>query len=397
VNPTPAPTSAEIGGTSLPAVSQTFSSAPPSSRDRALDVIRGFAIVAMLSTHVGPMSRVTALIHLPLWVSAIDFFVLTSGFVIGMKSARELGRRPSQELYRWLLRRALMLYGVHCTLTLFVLIVHGVTGRLDAPDVGSVGGWPRAIALVLALRLQPGDFMNILPLYVVFLAMTPLVIEGCRRRVSLGLLAASGFLWLLSQRNAHIVPLPDPALSSAPFSLGAWQFVFVLGLLAGFHRESLARALRALGPGLPIVLCVATVGLFVLAQLERDVFKPAGYTIPAAMPPLLAKQTFAPIHAVYALGLVVIGYLAIDRLVALASRSSLSRPMSIVNGTLEGLSRLGRKSLYSFQIHLVFALIASAAGVRAWPAWSQDLLVLASIALLHEFARRNLWQRYIPN
>ena len=397
MNPTPAPTSTAIGGASLPAGVHTFSTAPPSNRDHALDVIRGFAIVAMLSTHVGPMSRITALIHLPLWVSAIDFFVLASGFVIGMKGVRELTRRPAQDLYGWLLRRAGMLYGIHCALTLAVMFVHAVTGRLDAPDIGAVGGWPRVIALVFTLRLQPGDFMNILPLYVVFLALTPLVLETSRRKLSLLVLGGSALLWLVSQRAPSVIPLPDPALTPAPFSLAAWQFVFVSGVLAGFHRELLARRIRSLGFLLPAALVTLTTGIFVLAQLERDVFKPPGYESPEALLSLLGKQTFGPLHALYAIGLVAISYLAINRWLAFSLQSVRSRLTLILNAVLDALARLGKKSLYSFQVHLLFALAASAAGARAWPSWLQDLLVAGSIVLLYGLVRRDVGMRFIPN
>ncbi|HMJ14428.1 MAG TPA: hypothetical protein VK524_23590, partial [Polyangiaceae bacterium] len=51
-------------------------------RDRPVDVLRGLAIVLMITSHVGARSRVNTLLHLPLWIFALGLFVGLSGFVV---------------------------------------------------------------------------------------------------------------------------------------------------------------------------------------------------------------------------------------------------------------------------------------------------------------------------
>jgi hypothetical protein len=63
----------------------------------------------------------------------------------------------------------------------------------------------------------------------------------------------------------------------------------------------------------------------------------------------------------------------------------------------EPLSLLGRKSLYCFIVHLVFALLLAAANAAIWPRWTQEMLAVGSLALVFELARRNVLATIIPN
>jgi peptidoglycan/LPS O-acetylase OafA/YrhL len=110
-------------------------------RDRAVDVLRGLAIVLMITSHVGARSRVNTLLHLPLWIFALGLFVGLSGFVVGLRARTTQGTGA-----RGYLRRAGQLWLVNCVLTLSVLAIHALTGRLSAPSISELGGAAMAMA-----------------------------------------------------------------------------------------------------------------------------------------------------------------------------------------------------------------------------------------------------------
>src|SRR5690242_3706292 len=131
------------------------------SRDRAIDVLRGCAIVLMITSHIGALSHVGVVFNLPFLIDAAGPFVLLSGFVLGM------GARSGKAV-KGVLRRAAQLYVIHVVLMAVALAVHEVTHRMRVPSVDAAGGLTAVLWKVPALRLQALDFLNILPLFVVF-------------------------------------------------------------------------------------------------------------------------------------------------------------------------------------------------------------------------------------
>src|SRR5690349_16920588 len=139
------------------------------SRDRAIDVLRGWAIVLMITSHVGALSHVGVLFNLPLLIDAAGPFVLLSGFVLGM------GARAGKPV-KGVLRRAGQLYVIHVGLMAGVLVIHEATHRMRIPSIAAAGGLSAVLWKVPALRLQALDFLNILPMFVVFFLASPLVV-----------------------------------------------------------------------------------------------------------------------------------------------------------------------------------------------------------------------------
>jgi hypothetical protein len=87
-----------------------------------------------------------------------------------------------------------------------------------------------SIVGIATLTFQPSS-LNILPLYIVLLAMAPLLILLVRRDARLAL-ALSGALYVSA--NLFSITLPSYPLPDAwYFNPLAWQFLFTLGLVAG--------------------------------------------------------------------------------------------------------------------------------------------------------------------
>lgn len=345
-----------------------------------LDTLRGIAICAMIATHLSPMSRLTALGHLPRFASAADWFVLLSGTVVGMRGERRFLSGQGLRSHLALLRRAGLLYLIHCLLTGLVLDIHHLTGRLDAPDVSVLGGALRSAWLVATLRVQPDAFMNILPLYVCFLLVAPLVLEAIRGGGAVAVALASAALWGVAQRWPSAIPLPAPGPDGPAFSLAAWQFTFVVGMLLGYYRHQVAAALRR--PGRSRLVVGAGVLLFVAAQLDRPHMLPFRVAILDGCRSLVRKETWAPLEALEAVLLTLVAYGAIARWYATraAARGLLARA---IDRCLAAVQSMGRKSLRCFLVHLPFALVTMAVRGVSWPRWGQDVAAAAVIVIAY--------------
>src|SRR5581483_10591865 len=97
-----------------------------------------------------------------------------------------------------------------------------------------------AIVLGLTLVYDP-PLLDILPIYIIFTLLTPVLLWGARRFGWTAVLGGSTVIWLLAQfglrlrfyalLNAHGFPLP--ANEAGAFDLFAWQLLWAIGLWLG--------------------------------------------------------------------------------------------------------------------------------------------------------------------
>lgn len=354
--------------------------APPPDRDRSLDVLRGWAIVLMLVSHVGARSWLTTLLHLPLWISAATPFVVLAGVVLGL---RQIEHPAPHRVWR----RAASLWGVHVILMILVVAVHEATGRLHAPSVASMGGPVHAAWKISVLRVQSIDYMNILPLFVVFLALAPLVVAAIRKGRAWLALAPSCVLWGAAQIAPERLRFTDPISGADVFVLAAWQLPFVLGVCAGARWTALSQTIWPLHRRwvLPLLITVMS-ALFTLAQLQRNVAARLGQRLPPWTDWLVAKATWGPLRGLYLLGLMILGYLLLERL------RQRGRPFEWL-GPVEW---MGQRSLYCFLVHLPIALLASALGLMSAPRWSHEVAAVAVVVTVYVMSRFNILGRFVP-
>jgi hypothetical protein len=353
---------------------------PGKSRDPALDVLRGWAIVLMIMSHVGSRTKIATLAHFPVWISAAEPFVILSGVVLGLR----LGTRPVHEP----VRRALRFLRIHSVLMVVVIVVHELTGRLNVPWLRDVGGVLGAAWMIPTLRLQSLDYMNILPLFIVFFALSPLLAAGMARGLTWLCLSASVALYAVTLRSPEWFRFTDPACGPEAFVLPCWQLAFVVGVVTGHHAGRLAEIWKRHGTRLLPAVGIVVSALFVLAELQRTAFARLGGKLPERLEWLFVKQTWAPGRAIYDLGLMLLAYLALRRLAA-TRRPALEAATS-------RLELLGRNSLYCFLVHLPFALLASALRMDARAPWLQELAVAGALVAVYTMARHGLLRRYVP-
>jgi hypothetical protein len=364
---------------------------PAPSRDPALDVLRGWAIVLMVVNHTGPVTRVSTIAHFTWYVTAANWFVALSGVVLGMVGARRLAKSGPWETYRKLLLRARTIWLVHCVLMFAVLIIHETTGRIhNVPSVRESGGWLNVLWMVPSLRLTSNEFLNVLPMYVILLAFTPVAMEFLRRRKAVWLMLLSFTLYCLAQKYPEWGRLADPVSGKRVFNLEAWQLVYVVGLVVGFYRDRITNELWPRHRGWFMPVCIAIFAfIFVFAQLQRPTFAWLGCSVPAAAPFFWGKLTAAPGQTVYFFVTLVVGYFFVNKM--------LESGHSHIRKALIQLEGIGRFSLYCFLIHIAIAVGASAVESQSWPLWTQEILTLLAVCAVCMMVKYQVLARYIPN
>lgn len=262
-----------------------------STRDPRLDVFRGLCLVMIFINHV-PGNVYENLTSRNFGFSdAAEGFVLMSGIAAGLAYSADF-RDRSLRLWTGLARvwrRVWTLYLVHITTTLAALAAASAVALwlkdseiLFENQMKWVWMDPLRTFVGLTLLTHQFGYINILPLYLVLLAASPLLLFLAWRRPRM-LMAGSVLLWLCA--GIFHLSLPNfPSKGGWFFNPLTWQVIFVTGLLTGV-------ALRDGRRFVPVRrwLQIAT-GLFLLyAAVSVQVpaiSKMTGYTL------WLAKETF---------------------------------------------------------------------------------------------------------
>lgn len=227
-------------------------------RRNELDALRGIFLLVMAGTHLPTVLNDFA--NQPLgYVSAAEGFVFLSAFLVGSIYTPLMFQRGMAYVRERLWKRARTLYGYHLMLLLFVFTVVAAAAQLT----GSAAlhnyllvffrnpGWALAASPLLAY--QP-PLLDILPMYIVFLALSPALLRLARRRGWAAVLIGSGLLWLFAQEQggralyelASRAGVPFERAAFGGFDWFAWQLAWVLGLWLGFreHRKDAAEPSR---------------------------------------------------------------------------------------------------------------------------------------------------------
>ena len=245
-------------GPTKPAVMDACSSAV---RDPRIDALRGLFLGLMMVDHLpyDPLRRCT--FQSFGFVSAAEGFVFVSGFVCAWVYGRILVKDGEAALRRRAWHRAGDIYLTHLALYTVALVGGLWGGRQVAsrfPDLWT-GWWHGAL-----LIYQPPLF-NILPMYVVFLLLTPLLLEEMARGRVLGIWSASAALWLAAQWGIGS-PAHNPSwLRLGFFNILAWQLLFVAGTYFG-HRKAVGRGSPLRRSRLLLVFSVVLAALFFLVR-----------------------------------------------------------------------------------------------------------------------------------
>lgn len=205
----------------------------PASRDLRLDLVRGLTMLIIFVAHV-PNNLWADYIPARMgFSSGAEIFVLCSGIASGLAFGGTFLRKGFREGCRRIAKRISQLYLAHLGL---IVGLGGLALAIDAAqhatlltsryDLHGFVTAPLATALTYAGLAYVPAFFDILPLYIVLLALVPaaMLLAG-RPWLLLGLSVA---LWagVLATR----IGLPNLATGGVwYFNPFAWQFLFLLG------------------------------------------------------------------------------------------------------------------------------------------------------------------------
>jgi hypothetical protein len=210
-----------------------------SKRDLRLDLLRGFAVIAMVADHIGgERSWLYAITGGDaFFVSAAEIFMFISGLLMGIIYAGVIARQGLGAALMKSLQRAWTLYLMTVTLTLTLmalsaqLVLGWGSGVTDTT-------WTEFIVSVLTLH-RTFYLTDILLLYTLLVCTAAPVFVLLAHGQTCYVLVGSWGLWLLWQFAPQHAQIPWSIADNSVFNFPAWQVLFVTAMVIGYHRQRL--------------------------------------------------------------------------------------------------------------------------------------------------------------
>ena len=349
-----------------------------------LDALRGTMLVWITLTHLP--TGLSPYINQPFgYLSATEGFIFLSALFTGMIYRRLAQREGCRAMCRKLWLRTGRIYLYQALLMAFAFAVEArIAAHGGRPAVHNLLDFYFAVGPVraisdAALLLYRPPLLDILPMYIFFLALSPVVLMAARRFGWKYLLSGASALWLLAQfgqREAvyhllhRFLGLQIPLHEMGAFDLWAWQFWWVAGLWLGDRwaegKDSPFTALARRGTALAAVFAA---GFLALRSMEVfGVLSWGGWTF------LVDKW-----------------HLGVLRMVDFVAIATLAvRFQTVLKGiAVRPLVLLGQASLQVFCVHLVFIFLALTLMGEApvMPGWEVPVAIAVSLSALLITAR----------
>ncbi len=390
-------------------------------RDNRLDFLRGWIIVAVVITHIelaGPYSSIT--LNSIGGITGAELFVLLSGIVLGMVHpvvVAKLGEwaaavtafRRARKQYVTALAVVVLVYLVGLlplvsasSVTTFTDRGTGENGQAAAgqvydlyANVDRLLDYPPpwyAVRSLLLLEMGPWVF-NIMGLFVVLALLLPALMWLIRRGLWWLVLAASWGLYVLDTTQ-HLRVLPSQF--EDVFPLLTWQIAFTHGLVIGYYRTPLIRALTArtgkivIGAvlGVYAVLMAWVWAAHTFASFPRVPGVPtaAGDPYPWVYTHLFQRTDLQPGRLLDLVLVVVVAY---------ALLTCCWKPLDRAFGWFY--LPLGKVSLYVFIVHVFFVVaVANIPGLDRMSWWQGLAIHTAVLALIWVMVKKRFLFKVVP-
>jgi hypothetical protein len=314
-------------------------------RDLRLDLLRGFAVIAMVADHVGGehswLYAITGGDRF--FVSAAEVFVFISGLLMGIIYGGVVARQGLGAALLKSLQRTWTLYlmTVSLTLTLMALSTQLALGwGPGTPD----GKWSDLIIGVLTLH-RTFYLTDILLLYTLLVcAAVPVLVLLVHARTTY-VLAGSWGLWMLWQLAPQHAQVPWSIADNSVFNFPAWQALFVTAMALGYHRQRLEQHLAWVSERVVLGISAAFVAAVIAVHL--------GFLLPSSVSPVMVvDQLFGKVDLRIGRILVFAGFFTF----ALAFVTLSWVPIRRALGWL--LLPLGQDALGAYILHLFVVALA---------------------------------------
>lgn len=202
-------------------------------RDTRVDFLRGVALIMIFIDHIPGNLLASFTLRNYGFSDAAELFVLLAGFSAMMAYGGAFARDGTVVGLRRILARVARLYVFQAVMLLLVLV--GVSAWIHNFHVTPESGAPyvhtglNGLRHGLTLQAQPAS-LNILPLYIVLLAVFPLIYALIRLSPLLAAVVSGGiWLWVNYDPDFNLTNwLDGQGWFFNPF---AWQFLFTIGAL----------------------------------------------------------------------------------------------------------------------------------------------------------------------
>lgn len=277
-----------LGPTPATSATSAMAAAKP-PRDFRLDFFRGLALLFIFVDHI-PNNVVSWLTVRNFGFSdATEIFIFISGYSAMLAYGLTYDRRGFLFASAQVLRRCWQIYVAHIFLvSIFIGHITYISQRYDNPLFADEMGLAAFVAephvtlmQALFLKFKPVN-LDVLPLYVVLLAIFPAILWGMKKNPFAALAVSVAIYVLANIFNINLPSYPQGVWFFSPF---AWQFLFVIG--AFFCRMRETNLIERLPPAVVMPFAVLYLGLslFLVATWSNPSLK-------AYVPQELAKLIY---------------------------------------------------------------------------------------------------------
>lgn len=382
-------------------------------RIEVLDGMRGYFLLFMLINHMifqGGLWLQKVNAAQLMFVEDAQGFVFLSGLLIGLIQTTRLDRHGAGAMRASIWRRAgeLYLYAmglVLLALTLQAVLPEGVSAF--ANWMGRAGAQDHVRDLALATLVFQPTFMDILPQYILYLLVSPFLVQMVADGRWPQVAVLSVLTWMAAQIGMGQLigaPLHHLALASdgqglrGGFNPLGWQIVFVAGLIVGgLMARGKVDWQRIFAPDrtvLPILFLMIV--LFFLPIRIATAHGLIRYDYLGPFQAMALRQSFGPVYLLNLIGaaglltwLMVAGPKASRRWIAAVARAlhALFRwaPLRIT----------GRHSLQTYAWHVVMVYLLRYADMQIGPFTTGEKTAIAAICILL-LPLPALWREYGP-
>jgi hypothetical protein len=361
-----------------------------SGRVIELDILRGFLLLWMTLTHLPTKISIVSNQTFG-FVSGAEGFIFLAAFMLGQLEFRVEERRGEFATVRDLWKRTFRIYLYHCALLAIAFTLVAAVGvefhRLTLQNLLSFYlQKPKEAIVAGALLIYRPSLFDILPMYILFMGLTPLARRIARRWSWDPVIYVSFAIWAAAQfglRHWLYVHVDLPGLnvsedSTGAFDMYAWQFLWMAGLALGsIYADNISAPGADKKSEIGIPKRLQTLGLVLAIVFFVLRYSPVDHWIDSNLYGwLIDKWHLGPARIINFAALTIVLVRFGTRIAALPF--------------LQPLAALGQASIEVFCVHVLCCVAGDALSKDAdpnLPWWQQVLLLAVTLAALFSTAR----------
>ncbi len=323
------------------------------------------------------------------FVSGAEGFIFLSAFMIGQLEHRVEGKRGYTATIADVVRRIGRVYAYHVALLAIAFTVVAEIAvsyhRLALENLLSfyLANPKSAMIAAVLLKYRP-SLLDILPMYVIFLALTPVARHIARRWGWDPVVYASFAVWTAAQfglrhwlyTHIDLFGLAVPENSTGAFDIYAWQLLWMVGLALGsiYSDQNSGGGERSETPRALVRLSVVSAAIFLVLR-----YSPVDHWInPDSYGWLIDKWHLGAAR--------LLNFAALTIVLVRFGRRIAALPL------VQPLALLGQASIAVFSVHVLCCLAGDALSPDAdpnLPLWQQAILLAGTVAALFLTAHLN--------